>query len=208
MARKSTGTPHWKALAVKLPPEDIDELRRYTDVHRLSLSEVIREGLDLRLHPQQTSNGHTVIPQETATLLLRLAEGLSAAAEDIRSVCGHWAQSALGEGYTVIPEAKAVEESRLAPQDGTAQHDTSHMVIPESVAQPASRKKGGRKLSERGQAILRLLGDHPNGLANAQIKVNLHIDSKTPIHDLLDGMVKRGKLRKDTTGPELRYFVA
>src|SRR5262249_30621380 len=71
---------------------------------------------------------------------------------------------------------------------------------------PASRHKGGRTLSARGQAILCLLGEHPDGLTNAQIKVSLGIDSKTPIHDLLDGMVKRGKLRKDTTGPELKYF--
>jgi|SRR5215831_18855045 len=220
MPRKSTGTPHWKALAVKLPPAVIDELRRYTDIHGLSLSEVVREGLDMRLHPQQTASSHTVIPQETAALLLRLTEILSAAAEDIRSVCGHWAQSALEEGYTVIPEEKTVTATRVAPKDGTAQHDTSHTVLPELVAQqpptplgaveasPAPRNKGGRKLSARGQAILRLLGDHPNGLTNAQIKINLHIDSKAPIHDLLDGMVKRGKLRKDTTGPELRYFVA
>ena len=46
MARKSTGNPPWQALAVKLPAPMIDEVRRYAALHGMSISEVIREGLD------------------------------------------------------------------------------------------------------------------------------------------------------------------
>ncbi len=90
MPRPSTGNPHWKALAVKLPEQMIDEVRRYADLHGMSISEVIREGLDMRLHgPQQASEygGITAIPATTVTVLTRLATTLTTAAEQLRSAC-------------------------------------------------------------------------------------------------------------------------
>ena len=90
MARKSTGNPHWQALAVKLPAQMIDEVRRYAALHGMSISEVIREGLDIRLHgPQQSSeySGNTIISAPTVTMLMRLATTLTTAAEQLRSAC-------------------------------------------------------------------------------------------------------------------------
>src|SRR5437016_12636105 len=83
MPRPSTGTPHWKALAVKLPVEVIDELRRYSDLHGVTISQLIREGLDMRLHgPQQTT-----VPIPTVRMLTRLATTLTTAVEQLQSVC-------------------------------------------------------------------------------------------------------------------------
>ena len=90
MARKPTGNPHWKALAVKLPAPMIDEVRRYADLHGMSISEVIREGVDLRLHgTQQPSeyNSNISIPAPTVTMLTRLATTLTTAAEQLRTAC-------------------------------------------------------------------------------------------------------------------------
>jgi hypothetical protein len=90
MARKPTGNPHWKALAVKLPAPMIDEVRRYADLHGMSISEVIREGVDLRLHGTQQLNeysGNTAIPAPTVTMLTRLATTLTTAVDQLRSVC-------------------------------------------------------------------------------------------------------------------------
>ena len=47
MPRRPSGNPPLKALAVKLPAPIIEEVRRYADLHGLSISEVIREGLDI-----------------------------------------------------------------------------------------------------------------------------------------------------------------
>ena len=72
MPRRPSGKPQWEALAVKLPPQMIEEVRGYADLHHMSMSEVIREGLDMRLHgPQQMSeyNGNTVLPASTVTML-------------------------------------------------------------------------------------------------------------------------------------------
>ena len=83
MPRPATGNPHWKALAVKLPVEVIDELRRFSDLHGVTISQLIREGLDMRLHgPQQTT-----ITTPTVRMLTRLATTLATAVEQLQSVC-------------------------------------------------------------------------------------------------------------------------
>ena len=90
MARKPTGNPHWKALAVKLPASLIDEVRRYADLHGMSISEVIREGVDMRLHATQQPSeysGNTSIPAPTVTMLTRLVTTLTTAVDQLRSVC-------------------------------------------------------------------------------------------------------------------------
>jgi len=90
MPRKSSGNPHWQALAVKLPAEMIDELRRYSDLHGLSISELIRQGLTMRLHGTQQANeysGNTRMPALPVAMLTRLATTLTTAAEQLRSAC-------------------------------------------------------------------------------------------------------------------------
>ena len=99
MPRRPSGNPPLKALAVKLPAPMIEEVRRYADLHGMSISEVIREGLDMRLHgPQQMSeyNGNTVLPASTVTMLTRLATTLTTVAEQLRSACAS----------AVVPEGK------------------------------------------------------------------------------------------------------
>ena len=90
MPRRPSGNPQWEALAVKLPPQMLEEVKRYADLHRMSISEVIREGLHMRLHgPQQTSeyNGNTTLPASTVTMLTRLTTTLTTATEQLRQVC-------------------------------------------------------------------------------------------------------------------------
>ena len=90
MPRKSTGKPPWKALAVKLPAAMIDELRRYSDLHGTSLSELLRQGVALRLHgplPAGEYNGNTLLPALPVAMLTRLTTTLTTAVEQLRSAC-------------------------------------------------------------------------------------------------------------------------
>jgi len=90
MPRRPSGNPPLKALAVKLPTPVIEAVRRYADLHGVTISDLIREGLDMRLHgPQQVAeyNGNTALPMTTVTMLTRLAATLTAAAEQLRSAC-------------------------------------------------------------------------------------------------------------------------
>jgi hypothetical protein len=52
MPRHASGNPPWKAVAVKLPPELLDAVQRYSDLHRINVSQLIREGLEWRLYGQ------------------------------------------------------------------------------------------------------------------------------------------------------------
>ena len=49
MPRAKSGNPPWPMIACKLPPDELDQLRRYADIHRCSISEVLRQGLALKL---------------------------------------------------------------------------------------------------------------------------------------------------------------
>jgi hypothetical protein len=112
MPRRPSGNPPLKALAVKLPAPIIEEIRRYADLHGMSVSEVIREGLDMRLHgPQQTAeyNGNTTLPIATVTMLTRLATTLTGAVEQLRSAC---------TGAVVLDEEEPQSAVELQPYNG------------------------------------------------------------------------------------------
>jgi hypothetical protein len=108
MPRPPTGKPHLQALAVKLPAQTIDELRRYSDLHKTTISAIIREALDMRLHgPQQPSEPHgsTALPPATVAMFTRLATTLTTAAEQLRSACAD-ATGAEAEERQITPESQ------------------------------------------------------------------------------------------------------
>jgi hypothetical protein len=119
MARKPTGKPHWKALAVKLPAPMIDEVRRYADLHGMSISEVIREGVDLRLHGTQQPNeynSNTSIPAPTVTMLTRLATTLTTAVDQLRSV-GECPVVLEGEERQNAAELQSYNSNTVSPKE-------------------------------------------------------------------------------------------
>lgn len=91
MPRPKSGNPPWEAIAVKLPPSLMDQVRLYTDQNsKVSISQLVREGLEMRLgmtQPASNNQDITVIPQRATGLLERLAVTLSHAAEELRSAC-------------------------------------------------------------------------------------------------------------------------
>ncbi len=90
MPRKPTGQPPLQAMAVKLPAPLIAEIRRYADLHRKTISDVIREGLELRLHgvqPPSHAPGNPPIPASTVATVAQIATTLTTAADQLRSLC-------------------------------------------------------------------------------------------------------------------------
>src|SRR5262245_26290570 len=58
MPRKPSGQPHWKAIAVKLPLEDIEKLYDFSDRYRVSISDLVRQGLAWRMQqPVRDTSG-------------------------------------------------------------------------------------------------------------------------------------------------------
>jgi hypothetical protein len=98
MPRRASGNPPLKALAVKLPSLLIEEVRRYADLRGMTISAVIREGLDMRLHGSALSseyNGNTALPMTTTLMLTRLASTLTTAVDQLRRV---YADAVVPEG--------------------------------------------------------------------------------------------------------------
>ena len=145
MARKPTGNPHWKALAVKLPAPMIAEVRRYADLHGMSVSEVIREGVDLRLHGTQQPNEYNSnisIPAPTVTMLTRLATTLTTAVDQLRSVCAG-AIVPEGEEQQNAAELQSYNSNTVSPieeYNGNTLHsasDTPPKQEPSEESQPS-----------------------------------------------------------------------
>jgi len=206
MPRPKSGKPHLKALAVKLPVETIEELRRYADLHNISISDVIRQGLDLRLHdPQATreDNGNTVIPSATLEGLYQLSTALEEKLRIMRAGA-HAPESfsynrnttsqevvppTLGESMTVIPLQSAAPSP---PAETTAQ-------TPEATPSTAPSSQA-RAYGEVPSGVLAVLAQRQPATA-AELATALGDNSKPGIKRVwqaLQRLCHSGKvLRKD-----------
>lgn len=110
MPRSPSGKPPQKAIAVKLPPALHAEVLRYADLYHISISNLIREGLMLRLRPQarpDTGEAAPVLPPALVAMLSRLAETLSTAVDTLRAFSAAGSSSTAEEynGYTAADES-------------------------------------------------------------------------------------------------------
>jgi hypothetical protein len=105
MPRPPSGNPHWQAVVVKLPPDLLAEVQRYTRLHGGTISQTLRDGLVAHLQPAvapapgaagntgNTGNTGVARPEsgpallEVLTLLTQVLEALSLVAEQLQQVC-------------------------------------------------------------------------------------------------------------------------
>jgi len=179
----------------------IDAVRRYADLHRTSISEVIRQGLDMRLNAAQQVNGfdsNTLLPAATMTMLTRLSTVLDTAADQLRSAFAD-AMGAPAEAPQSPPEAQ--EYNGNIEYNGNTIQDA-----PTTELQPAPQHQRGRQPSPLRQQILTLLTEHPEGLSPEQIRV--YLNPEKPIGDVLQSMRRAGVVHLRGDGYQKRYFVA
>ena len=147
MPKPASGQPHWEAIAVKLPPELMAEVRRYTDIHGLSLSDLIRQGLEMRLHGEALSSWYNVHTDRLSHLLHRAL--------------------ALVEAYGPASEPTSADTpgTQTPPRQSTPR---KHAVAPEVLAAMAQERArcpelSIRELSQRlyDLEIYRAKGDKP-----------------------------------------------
>jgi len=121
MPKPKSGNDPWKAVAVKLPPDLLEEVGRYADLYHTSISALIREGLALRMHGQQSADpsaGMTVIPHATVAVFTRLADTLSTAVDELRKVC-HLPAEEEYNGHTAMPPALEEPVADVYPRGTT-----------------------------------------------------------------------------------------
>jgi hypothetical protein len=85
MPRPASGNPPWKSFAVKLPPELLERLRRYADLHRTTPAALMREGVEWRLSGTTAASDVPAAPLPPL-VLARLAQTLTATASQLNQV--------------------------------------------------------------------------------------------------------------------------
>jgi hypothetical protein len=153
MPRPKSGNPPWKALAVKLPPELLSEAQRYSDLYRIPLSTLLREGLAMRLQEERS----TGLQPSTVASFSRLAETITRAVDELHRM----GQYPTGEEYnsytSTIPATQ--EPARVVSHSGNT-------VIP-VVSERESIEKAAAELVPRlpdaNEEAIRLLDADEHG---------------------------------------------
>jgi len=83
MPRRPSETPPWDAIAVKLPPELLAQVKQWASIHGTTVSALVRESLERVLSPAPTA---TPIPG-LLEAMAQLAVSLTAAAEYAQNMC-------------------------------------------------------------------------------------------------------------------------
>jgi hypothetical protein len=197
------------SVTLRFPRDLYDQAQEYAKRRQTTLTELVREGLQMRLEtptdPRDilVSQDITVmqelrqmIAEEVQTALaaqhFQTPEATSARQGEDNSKTRHYSNTAMqmSEDNTGSP----VEKSTLAP-----------IPAPETVAPELTRpRKGGRPRSAEGQHILDLLADHPEGLSAQEMRV--YLKAEKPLGDTLAGMRRLGTVRTQGQGRETRYF--
>jgi hypothetical protein len=215
MPKPKSGNDPWKAVAVKIPPDLLEEVGPYADLNHTSVSALIREGLELRLHGQQlaeSASSITVIPPATLAVFNHLATTLDMAAAELRRICGlHIEQEYNGHtittptleepvadvrtcGNTVIPLVQGDETARIA-DDGQA--DALEPVTETiTVTEPRSQ---ARAYGEVPSVVLAALAQQQSATA-AELAKALGDNTKAgtkAVWQALQRLLKRGAVIRE-----------
>ena len=171
------------SLSLRIPRDIYDQAQHLAHMRRTSLTEIVIEGLRLRLDTPDDPRDIVVSQDITAMQELErmIDERISAAL----------AAHALALATAPAPPAPA----RV--------HDGNITVMQGNVSVPQRARKGGRPSILR-QPILELLRQHPEGLSALELKVHLKTDKH--IGDTLAGMRRSGVVKVEGEGNRRRYF--
>jgi biotin operon repressor len=115
----------WKPVAFKLPEPDILALRRYADVHRVSISDVLREGMALRLgqngapyelyrHTPPAEPAEDLRQAAATTALQEIRDSLARLESQVQALTQAVTSQQTPHGYTVISEGRPATVEPLA----------------------------------------------------------------------------------------------
>lgn len=180
-------------LTIRIPRDLFNELKRYAAIHRQTLTEVLLDGLRLRL--DTPTDPRDIIASQDITVMQDLERLIDA------RIAAQLAQYALQEAqhaFTPPTPAQVSVETPSAPlpQDGNA-------VMQQHPSPRQEKRRSGRRPVLR-QPILDLLRQHPEGLSAVELKV--YLKTEKHIGDTLTGMVRNQVITKQSSGNAVRYF--
>jgi hypothetical protein len=191
------------SVTLRLPRDLYDQAQQHAKRRQTTLTELVREGLQMRL--ETPTDPRDILATQDITVMQELEQMIDARVYTILAT----------EGFHASAAAPASPVQKEADKSKTPHYSNTIMPISEatptaSTGRPAPdtapARRGGRPRSERGQQILTLLAEHPEGLSAEQIRG--HTAPDKPIGDLLRGMERTGVVRVERSGKALRYFLA
>jgi hypothetical protein len=187
-------TDHDKPVSVTLRfPRDLyDDAQRHAQQRRTTLTELVLEGVRLRL--ETPTDPRDILVSQDNTVMQELRQMI---ADEVQAALAAQPQHAPAPAASPPPTPNS-----LAEHYGNA--DTGRTHGHSIVSEPAAPRKGGRPRSPEGQQVLDVLAQHPEGLSAEQIRGIL--TPSRPLGDILGGMKKTGSVRTEGAGKQVRYF--
>jgi len=191
-------------VSVRIPQELYAQAKAYAGQRRTTLTELLLEGLRLRL--ETPADPRDILVSQDTTVIQELQEMIRASVQaEIGKLSDFMGPHFKPAELIPAPESPAepIRGSHLG-EAATQREDASNddnTVLQEKASQPRGRRSGPMR-----QQILVLLQDHPEGLSPEQIRVSLNPEK--PIGDILQGMRRSGVVHLRGDGYQKRYFVA
>jgi hypothetical protein len=191
MPRPKSGKPPLVAIAVKLAPDELENVRRYTHRHYMSISDLVREGLALRMQqPPQGQHEDTGTASYTSNTATQSEAGTTTALEELREMV----QAQARRLDTLI----AMLEHREHGPGAAAQ--SSHTVIPlhahagREPVPPAGMTDKRPNYGKLTAAVLEAIQGRTR-FTSAEIALELG-RKPTTVWQALQGLVKKGVLQQ------------
>jgi hypothetical protein len=181
-------------ISVRLPKDLYDKLQRYAHIHRQHISDIVKEGLEIRLEQYADPRDLLLGVEDDEAALQDLAARVAQLLEASRLA---WAAQPTPSPTHAVTASAGVP---LEAPSAELSYD-SNVVIPEQT-----QKHTGRPRSPMGQRILDLLAQRPEGLTSEQIRAAL--EPSRPLGDILAGMRRTGAVITFGTGRQIRYTIA
>src|SRR4030095_6439022 len=176
------------SVTLRLPRDLYDQAQQHAKRRQTTLTELVREGLQLRL--ETPTDPRDILATQDTTVM-----------QELRQMIAEEVQAALAAQRFQTPETTAPRQrednSKTRHYSNTPQEQTYEPEPEPSLAtDPAPARKGGRPRSAVGQQILDLLAAHPEGLSTEELRV--YLKAQKPLGDTLQGMKRLGTVK--TTG--------
>ena len=214
MARPPTYTSDAEkpvTVSVRIPKALYAEAKHHVAQRRMSLTELLLDGLRLAL--STPTDPRNILVSQDNTVIQELQEMVNTAVQV--ALIEARRSGTLAPKVSAEPVAEALADAAAFLEDA----DDEGMPASEAAGEPAPKlsynsntviqekapKRHGRPSGSMRQRILDLLYDHQEGLSTEQLRAFLKPEK--PIGDTLQGMRRQGVVRTEGSGKAMRYFV-
>jgi len=202
-------------VSVRIPQELYAQAKQYASMRRTTLTELLLDGLRLRL--ETPTDPRDIIVSHDITVTQELQEMIRTAVEkEVGTLRDFLGPQASAVGLLSTPAAPAEPVPELSHDDNiTVVQEAAPAAMPtdvkpyydnNTVIQEKGSQPRGRRSSPLRQQILTLLTEHPEGVSPEHIRV--YLNPGKPIGDVLQGMRRAGVVHLRGEGYQKRYFVA